>query len=255
MSERRRSAFFGSFSGTLILALSLTRNIVLVPVYLHKIALAEYGAWLATGGALALILINDFGLSGVVTQRISTSYGARDFGALGGLTGSALAIGCILSLGLSGLSLIFVPFLPGLAALDPVQTHTVVVCFIFAIAANGVGVLGATAVSIIRSYQRAALAGSIMLAAEAANCHRHPGRTVPGQGLYAIAAGVLVRSLIITVAAITAVKAICARELGSGIVVNAAAVRDLIAESGRFFLSAVAIRLLAQPTFSSSGQS
>jgi len=77
--------------------ISLARNILLVPLYLQKIPLAEYGAWLATGGALALMLINDYGLSGVVTQRMSASFGAKDFDALGRLTGSALAIGSLLS--------------------------------------------------------------------------------------------------------------------------------------------------------------
>ena len=40
------------FFGYASMMISLARNILLVPIYLHAIPLAEYGAWLATGGAL-----------------------------------------------------------------------------------------------------------------------------------------------------------------------------------------------------------
>src|SRR5271170_5417397 len=129
MSERRRSAFLSMFFGYSSLTISLARNILLVPIYLHSIPLAEYGAWLATGGALALMLINDYGLSGVVTQRMSAHYGAGDFASLGRLAGSALAIGTLLAIALSLLSLRWVPLLPGLKTLSPSQAHTVLVCF------------------------------------------------------------------------------------------------------------------------------
>jgi len=68
MSGRRRSATLAILFGYASLLISLARNILFVPIYLHNIPLAEYGAWLATGGALALLLINDFGLSGVVKE-------------------------------------------------------------------------------------------------------------------------------------------------------------------------------------------
>lgn len=246
MSDRRRSAFLSMFFGYASLMISLARNILFVPIYLQKIPLAEYGAWLATGGALALILINDYGLSGVVTQRISASYGAGDFAALGRLAGSALAIGSLLSIGLSAVSLVCVPFLPGLQTLSAPENHTVVMCFIYAIVANGLGVIGATAASVIRSLQRVVLGGSIVLAAELANVVVILAGLYAGHGLYAIAAGVLIRSVILTFAGLIAVWLVCARDLHTKIEIQAAAVRDLIGEASRFFLSAIAIKLQAQ---------
>ena len=50
-------------------AVAITRNLLLVPVYLKFIPLEEYGAWLATGNVLAYLMVADFGLMGVVTQR------------------------------------------------------------------------------------------------------------------------------------------------------------------------------------------
>jgi O-antigen/teichoic acid export membrane protein len=246
MSERRRSVFLSMFFGYTSMMISLARNILLVPIYLHSIPLAEYGAWLATGGALALILINDYGLSGVVTQRMSASYGAGDFAALGRLAGSALAIGSLLSIGLTILSLSFVPFLPGLKTLSAAQSHAVVACFVLAVVANGLGVVGATAASVIRSLQRVVLGGSIILAAEVANLVVILVGLFAGYGLYAIAAGVLVRSVILTVAGLIGVWFVCARSLNTAVEIDPAAVRDLIGEASRFFLSSIAIKLQAQ---------
>ena len=104
MNGRRRSAILAMLFGYASLLISLARNILFVPIYLHNIPLAEYGAWLATGGALALILINDFGLSGVVIQKISVRFGAGDIKALGSLAGSALTIGLLMALLLTAIS-------------------------------------------------------------------------------------------------------------------------------------------------------
>jgi O-antigen/teichoic acid export membrane protein len=246
MSERRRSALLSMFFGYAGLAISLARNILLVPVYLHRISLAEYGAWLATGGALALILISDYGLSGVVTQRISARYGAEDFESLGGLTGSALAIGALLGLGLSVVSLCFVPFLPGLGGLDAAQSRDVASCFILAVAANALGIVGATASSVVRSLQRVVVSGWINLAAEAANVTVIVAGLYTGHGLYALAGGLLVRSAVLTLGGLLAVWFVCTRSLRTRIEIKSAAVRDLIGEASRFFLSSIALRLLAQ---------
>src|SRR5580692_169614 len=166
MSGRRRSATLAMLFGYASLLISLARNILFVPIYLHSIALAEYGAWLATGGALALILINDFGLSGVVIQKISLSFGARDFRALGSLAGSALTVGSLMALLLTAISLACVPYLPGLQELTSSQKHTVVNCYFIAVSANGLGLAATTAMSVIRSLQMAVAAGSIVLAAD-----------------------------------------------------------------------------------------
>jgi O-antigen/teichoic acid export membrane protein len=246
MIERRRNAFLGIGFGYTSLAVALARNILFVPFYLHTIPLAEYGAWLATGGALASILINDYGLSGVVTQRISTNFGAGKFNRLGGLAGSAIAIGSVMSLLLAAISLACVPFLPGLKNLTSVEAATVVACFKISIVANALGVVGATGTSVIRSMQKAMLAGSIVLAADVANVLVTLYGLFAGNGLYAIAGGLLARSLIATIISLYWVWKLCARELSSRLTVIGSVVRNLLGESSRFFLSAIAMKLQLQ---------
>ena len=66
-----------------------TRNVLLVPVYLAYVSTEEYGAWLATGGTLVQLLISDYGVSGVILQRVAASYGANDRVRLAGVLGAA----------------------------------------------------------------------------------------------------------------------------------------------------------------------
>jgi O-antigen/teichoic acid export membrane protein len=246
MTGRRRNAILGMVFGYASLLITLARNILFVPIYLHSIPLAEYGAWLATGGALALILVNDFGLSGVLTQKISMRYGAGDTGALGSLTGSALAIGSLMALLLSAISFACVPLLPGLQTLSTLQRHTVVMCFLIAIGANAVGLIGATTASVIRSLQKATTAGSIVLGADIANVIVTLASLYLGYGLYAIAFGMLARSVIMAVAGAIGVAIVCVFNMRIRPVIRWRAVRELVGDSSRFFLSSIAMKMQSQ---------
>lgn len=246
MTGRRRNTMLAILFGYASLIIALARNVLFVPIYLRHIPLPEYGAWLATGGALALILVSDFGLSGVVTQKISRCYGAGDREGLGSLTGSALAIGCLMALFLTAISIACVPLLPGLLTLDESEKQKVIHCFLIAIYANALGLVGATIASVIRSLQKAAIAGWVTLAADAANVivllvglHR-------GDGLYAIAHGMLARSAVLVVTGAAALIVVCARAVPMTIDVRWYRVRDLLGDSSRFFLSSIAMKVQSQ---------
>ena len=61
------------------LALVMVRNLVMIPLYLACIDNRLYGAWLATGSIVTYFGLLDFGLNGVLMQRVASSYGERDF--------------------------------------------------------------------------------------------------------------------------------------------------------------------------------
>src|SRR5262245_489554 len=133
---RRRTVFaWSALFGYGGLAFTLARNVLLVPVYLHFIPLAEYGAWLATGGALAQLLVADFGLSGVLTQRIASQSGAGAAG-LRSLAGAGLVNALGLALALGALSSLVALWLPATQGLDPGQRARVMECYFVAVAAN-----------------------------------------------------------------------------------------------------------------------
>jgi O-antigen/teichoic acid export membrane protein len=246
MSERRRSAIFAMLFGYTSLLISVARNILFVPIYLHNIPLAEYGAWLASGGALALILINDFGLYGVVVQKISTSFGAGDLKALGSLAGSALVIGSLMALALTAISLACVPLLPGLQSLNPLQRHTVVNCFLIAVGANALGLTAGTTMSAIRSLQMAVTAGTIVLVADIANVTVTLLGLLYGGGLYAIAFGLLARSCIIALAGAIGLAIVCSGKVQMTLIFRWGAVRELLGDASRFFIASVAMKMQSQ---------
>lgn len=246
MTGRRRNAVLSVLFGYASLAVSLARNILFVPLYLHSIPLAEYGAWVATGGALALLLINDFGLSGVVMQKISTSFGAGDLKELGTLAGSALAIGTLMALLLTTLSLACMPYLPGLQSLSILERHAVLECFLIAVVANGLGLTAGTAMTVIRSLQKATVAGFIVLAADAANVTVTLLGVLRGHGLYAIASGMLARSIVMAAGGATGLAIIASTSVRMTLLFRWRAVRELLWDASRFFLTAVAMRLQSQ---------
>jgi O-antigen/teichoic acid export membrane protein len=194
-SGRRRAVAWSIVFGYGALALALIRNVVLVPIYLHYIDLSEYGAWLATGGALAQILVTDFGLAGVVVQRVAHSMGAGDLVRLRALIGAGLVNGAALALALTLLCVALAPILPTMHGLSEMQTHRVLQCFLLAVGANGSAVIGNTAAGIVRSMQRAAAAGSLILIADLVGVIATVSALLLGLGLYALPLGLLGRSL------------------------------------------------------------
>jgi O-antigen/teichoic acid export membrane protein len=246
MSGRRRSAFWGVVFGYGGVSIALARNIIFVPVYLLHIPLPEYGAWLATGGALALLLINDFGLTGIVTQKASAAAGAGDFQSFGALAGSALGVGAVMALLLTALSLACLPLLPSMVALSEPEKRAVLNCFLIAVAANAVGIVGTTASSVIRSLQKSILAGSITLIADLVSIAVTLIALYAGKGLYAIALAMFLRSLIIALAAVSGMALLCRRTLGAKLSIRWVSIRDLLADSSRFFLTSIAMKMQSQ---------
>jgi O-antigen/teichoic acid export membrane protein len=246
MHDRRRNAFWGVVFGYCSVAMSLVRNIILVPVYLRSIGLPEYGAWLATGGALALLLVNDFGLAGVVTQRASAAIGAGELQLFGRLSGSATGIGVVVALFLTGISLACLPLLNSLGALPAPQQKDVLHCYVLAVGANAAGIIGATLISIVRSLQRSIIAGTIVLFADIANIVATLIGIAFGAGLYAIAGGLLIRALLITGIGFAAVYLLFRRSLQIGFDFRWSAARELLGDSARFFATSIAMKMQAQ---------
>jgi O-antigen/teichoic acid export membrane protein len=224
-------------------ALAVARNIFLVPVYLHHISLGEYGAWLATGGALTQILVTDFGLSGVITQRVARRFGAGDAAGLGPLIAAGLANGAALGVLLTGISLVLAYFLPATQGLSAAAAHRVLQCFLIAVCANGIGVLANTASGIIRSLQRAVAVGTVTLFADVASIFVTISGLFLGAGLYAIAIGLLVRSACTAICSLGLIAMYRSRHGASRLRFDWAESRALWRDSAHFFLTSIAMKL------------
>jgi O-antigen/teichoic acid export membrane protein len=242
-SGRRRAVAWSMVFGYGALALALIRNVVLVPVYLHYIDLGEYGAWLATGGALAQILVTDFGLAGVVVQRVAHAMGGGDLVRLRALVGAGLANGAALALVLTLICVALAPILPTLHGLSELQGHRVLQCFLLAVCANGFAVIGNTATGIVRSLQRAAAAGSLTLIADLVGVIATICALLFGLGLYALPLGLLGRSVTTLVGGLGVLAWIWIREQWPRLRFDRTESVSLWRDSLQFFLTSVAMKL------------
>ncbi len=102
--SRTRTTQWNLFFHYVSIALMMVSGVLLVPIYLHQIPLALYGAWLATGNVLMWLTAVDPGLSAALQQRIGSAYGQRDHQAVRGFifAGLLLSAGATLILVLLG---------------------------------------------------------------------------------------------------------------------------------------------------------
>jgi len=242
-SGRRRAVAWSMVFGYGALAFALVRNIVLVPIYLHYFDLGEYGAWLATGGALAQILVTDFGLTGVVTQRVAHSLGAADLTRLRSLIAAGLVNAAGLAIVLTLLCVALAPVLPDMRGLSESQTHRILEAFLLAVTANGFAVVGNTLVGIIRSMQRAAAAGTIVLIADVAGVGVTILTLLSGLGILALPLGLLGRSVTTVAGGTGVLTAIWIREKWPRMRFERAQSAALWRDSLQFFLTSIAMKL------------
>ena len=243
---RRRQVFFwGAIFGYGSLAFTLARNVLLVPLYLHYIDLGEYGAWLATGGALVQLLVTDFGLAGVITQRIAAHTGGGNHTAMRALVSAGLANALLLGLAMSALSSLVALWMPATQGLSAPAGLRVRDCFLIAVAANGLGVVGGAALAVVRGAQKPTVAGSIALAADLASVVVTLGCLFAGFGLYGLAWGLFTRSAVSMVAALGVIERIFSDFSGRWWPRWRDSL-DMWRDSARFFATSIAMRLQSQ---------
>ncbi len=241
--NRRRAAAWGILFGYGGAFLAVARNILLVPLYLKFVSLAEYGAWLATGATVIQLLVSDFGLAGVLMQRSAALHGAGDQSRLGLLMGSGMVAGLILSILLLAIGSAAVAWLPGMSGLSPEEGETVTNCLYLAVFAAAVGIIAAITLGLIRSWQRSAEAGSITLSAEIANIAISTALLFYGAGLYALVWGMIARSLLMACASILSLMRLSRSVTFSA---EAGEVRTLFADAGTSLVTSLAMKFLAQ---------
>lgn len=242
--QRRISTAWGLLFGYAGVFLAVARNILLVPVYLRFVPLAQYGAWLATGATLIQLLVSDFGVAGVLSQRSAALHGAGDVKALGELMGSGLVAGLILTAAALALGIGVVAVSPTLPGLGVHETADLVRCLYMAVLAAALGILGAIAQGLIRSLQLSAAAGTLTLSAEVLNILVSVLLLFQGHGLYSLVWGMLARS-----AFLAAGSASCLWwNLRGRLVLSAhrSQVALLFADSGVSLITALSMKSLTQ---------
>ncbi len=240
------STAWGAFFGYATMALGIARNIVLVPLYLHYISPAEYGAWLATGGTLVQLLVSDFGIGGVLVQRTAAASGAADRERLSVIVGTAWITSVVIAIIVSAVSAGISPFLPGLLHLDASVAGKVIDCFLLSIAANAIAIVATISGSVLRGLQKAGSAGLIQFLAEVTVILTTVVLLYQGFGLYALAWGMVARGVFAALGSVVQAYRVCVRELALTPRLQAAESRQLMADSTRLFVVSISMKLLTR---------
>jgi O-antigen/teichoic acid export membrane protein len=242
--SRRRSVAWGVLFGYAGAFLAVARNILLIPFYLHFVPLAEYGAWLASGATIVQLLVSDFGLAGVLTQRSSALHGAGDCTALGELMGSGLIAGLILAAASLVIGVVVIAVIPGMPGLGTNEAEVVTRCLYLAVLAAATGITAAIALGLIRSLQRSAAAGTITLTAEVVNIVVSVALLISGAGLYSLVWGMIARSLLMAVASTVCLWWNLHGKLMFS--VNRRQIAELFADAGVSLVTALSMKSLTQ---------
>lgn len=210
---RRRTAVWNLVFGYAQVGVTITRNVLLVPLYLHFVDVAEYGAWLATAGVLAQLFVSDFGLTATAIQRAAAAFGGNDRPELGRAVGSSLGVSLLLGALLTLISLAASPFIPAVSGTDAATGSTLLWCFVIVAAGNGVGIVGLTATGLLRAVQRPIVSGAILMASDVVNIFASVAMLYAGHGLFALAAGHAARNAFLALVGVAVCLWVCRRRL------------------------------------------
>lgn len=76
--SRKRAAVLQAIGGYINTGLSIVQGLLLLPLYLKYIGVETYGFWLASGGILSMLGLMNFGISGLIIQKVASAYAATD---------------------------------------------------------------------------------------------------------------------------------------------------------------------------------
>jgi O-antigen/teichoic acid export membrane protein len=195
-ASRRAAALWSMGFSYAAQALVLARNIVLVPLFFEYIGKEEYNAWLVSGFVLTQLTSIDFGLMGVLLQRVAAAYGNRRRGPLERLIGTGVATVAVLAALLGLITAAISPFVPGFLTVTPAFAHRLTICFLIVALANAVQLVAFAVSGLLRALQRTFSPGLLVLISEAVALGLTVLLLIQGWGLYSIVAGLVARSVV-----------------------------------------------------------
>ncbi len=192
--SRRSAALWSMGFAYAVQILVLARNIVLVPLFFEYIGKAEYNAWLVSGFVLAQLTNVDFGLMGVLLQRVAAADGNRQREGLERLIGSGLVTIAALASLVGAITAAISPFVPGFFDVTPAIAERLAICFLGVALANAIQLVAFAASGLLRALQRTFSPGLFAVISEAVALGLTVLLVVHGFGLYSIAVGLVARA-------------------------------------------------------------
>lgn len=170
---RKKATLWNFFFLNVGFLVSIFNGLLIIPLYLHYIPSAVYGAWLATGSILTWLTIIDPGVGSVLLQRVAFAIGKNDKTELGLAINSGIIISTVLFVLSVVLGLILSHYIGGIAKINPLYLNDIIKSFRIAIWGTAFSLLSNTFTAIILAYHKTKLHGiyfnSIMIGSSVLN--------------------------------------------------------------------------------------
>ncbi|MBB3054371.1 lipopolysaccharide biosynthesis protein [Mucilaginibacter gotjawali] len=159
---RKKATIWNLFFLNIGFIITLINGVLIIPLYLHYMDGAVYGAWLATGNVLTWITIVDPGVAGVLLQRVSYALGEKNEKELG----LAISSGILIAIVLFILSIIvgygLSYFIGSIANIDMHYRSDIVKAFRIALWGTSFSLLADTFRNIILAWHKTKLHGILL---------------------------------------------------------------------------------------------
>lgn len=143
--------WLGQTTATVLVAL---QSLVLIPLYLQRIDVGLFGAWLATGEVLTAILALDLGVSNLMVQRIARAHGRSDRDGVGAWLGTGVAILAVFGLAVVAVGTAVSDWLPAAFGLRDRPAMDLVRAFRVGLVASAVLLVNGGFAAYFRAIQR-----------------------------------------------------------------------------------------------------
>lgn len=197
MKERSRTKTSFQYLGFTYLGtiLVVVQGIVLVPLYLRYIDEELYGAWLATGGALAYLSLLDLGFTAVIRQQVAEAFGRKENDRIATIVGTGFLITAVLSLAMMSVGVLVAFLLPQWLEIEGPSGIELTNSIIIAAIANGITLFAYSVSDVAIGLQRVIGVNLLNILAWILGIVANIYGLSKGWGLVSIPIGFLVRSL------------------------------------------------------------
>ncbi len=205
---RRSAAWSTLIANGLTVGLTVVQAFVLIPLCLLHLGPQAYGVWLAATELLLWVQLLDGGLPNLLMQRAGALAGSGDMDAAARWSSTTLMLLLLIGTGVGALALGAAPFVGAWADVPSGRHHEFVGAFRASVLAAVTLLWSNGCVGLSRGLQRTMLINTWQVAGAAAGLVTPIVLLPQGWGFWALAAGLLVRSALTLVGALSFLSAL-----------------------------------------------
>lgn len=150
---RKRATVLLALGGYANTAITIIQGLLLVPLYLHFLGSNTYGLWLASSGMLGMLLLINFGVGSLITQRVAYAYGQKNLRGVGAYFINGMFVYFCICLLYGAIGWILSFWLAGILKISGTESVLLKQCFQIAVIAMAIGIFN----ECLRSFSQAML--------------------------------------------------------------------------------------------------